>query len=161
MRPLITAIAIGIAIAFMPSAAAATHQASGCGRLLEYVAAPSDDLAHGYAHVRLATPNGDASVLFHHTNPTNTPSRIEPGATRQGANVCISGPYVHVVGSSPYVSPYDLRLAPAAALPGTNTAPRDGGLSWSMVVALATALAVVALSAVLRRRLIRGRAEPR
>lgn len=151
MRPLIAAIAIGMAVAFMPSAAVATHQASVCGRLLEYVPAPSDALAHGYAHVRLAIPNGDAGVLFHHTNPTNTPSRIEPGATRQGANVCISGPYVHIVGSSPYVSPYDLRLAPAAALPGTSTAPREGGLP-SSVIAVAAALAVVALNALRGRR---------
>lgn len=151
MKPLIAAIAIAMSVAFLPSAAEATHQASVCGRLLEYVAAPSDDLAHGYAHVRLATPNGDTGVLFHHTNPTNTPSRIEPGATRQGANVCISGPYVHVVGSSPYVSPYVVRLAPAAALPGTSTALSAGGLPWSMV-ALAAALAVGALHAVHRRR---------
>lgn len=155
MKPLITAIAIGIAVAFMTSAAAATHQASVCGRLLEYVAAPSDDLAHGYAHVRLATSSGDTGVLFHHTNATNTPSRIEPGATRQGANVCISGPYVHVVGSSPYVSPYDLRLASAAALPGTSTAPSEDRLP-SSVVAVATALAVVTLSALRRRRAVLG-----
>lgn len=118
-----------LALAVFPTfdaRADATHQASVCGRLLEYVPAPSDSLAHGYAHVRIATASGDTSVLFHHINPGNAPSRIHPGATRQGASVCISGPYVHVVGSSPYVSPYDLRLA---SLPSTSTAADAGGFT--------------------------------
>lgn len=122
MRTLALVVGLVVVSALSPSGADAAHEASVCGRLLEYVRAPSDDIRHGYAHVRLATPTGDTGVLFHDTNPTNAPSRTEPGATRQGAQICISGPYVHVLGSSPYVSPYDLRLASAGALPGTSTA---------------------------------------
>lgn len=41
-----------------------------------------------------------------------------------GANVCISGAYVHREGFSPCVSPYNLRLsagAPVTSLPSTST----------------------------------------
>lgn len=93
----------------------ASHSESACGVLLEYVTPPSDNLAHGYGHVRLSAPSGDTSVLFHHINPTGSPSRTESGATVPGATVCVSGPYVHREGASPYVSPYDLRLARAAS----------------------------------------------
>lgn len=127
MRALAVAIALVVGSAGLT--AEATHSESACGRLLEFVAPPSNDIAQGYGHVRLATATGDKSVLFHHTNPSSTPSKTERGATDQGTNVCISGPYVHVTGASPYVSPYDLRLAttttgtpPVASLPSTATA---------------------------------------
>jgi len=128
MRSLVFIFGLSAAFALAPlgSSADADHQASVCGRLLEYVHAPSDNLGHGYAHIRLTTASGDTSVLFHHINPSNMPSRIEPGATQPGANICISGPYVHIVGSSPYVSPYDLRLAGVKSLPSTSTAPAQG-----------------------------------
>ena len=106
-------LVLALTIALIPSRADAAPQELACGRLLEYQPPPSDNLDHGYGHVRLSTATGDRAVLFHHVNPSNTPSRTEPGATQMGADICISGPYEHIVGRSPYVSPYDLRLAPA------------------------------------------------
>lgn len=127
MRTVALVAGLVIVFALSPSGADAAHEATVCGQLLEYVRAPSNDIRHGYAHVRLATPTGDTGVLFHDTNPSKAPSRIQPGATRQGAQICISGPYVHILGSSPYVSPYDLRLAPTGSLPGTSTTPVADG----------------------------------
>lgn len=142
-------LAIPMALASLGSQAGAEHSASVCGRLIEYRPAPSTDIRHGYAHVRLTTASGDTGVLFHDTNPTNTPSRIDLAATRQPANICITGPYVHVLGSSPYVSPYDLRLA--ASLPNTSTAPalESGNV---LFVAVATAVAVAGARLRMRRR---------
>lgn len=142
-------LAIPVVLASLGSQAGAEHSASVCGRLIEYRPAPSTDIRHGYAHVRLTTPSGDTSVLFHDTNPSNAPSRIDLAATRQPANICVTGPYVHVLGSSPYVSPYDLRLA--AGLPNTSTAPafESGNV---LFVAVATAVAVAGARLRMRRR---------
>lgn len=154
MKLVAALIGLAIPLAFAPlgSEADAEHSALVCGRLIEYRPAPSTDIRHGYAHVRLTTATGDTSVLFHDTNPTNTPSRIDPAATRQPANICITGPYVHVVGSSPYVSPYDLRLAPAG-MPNTSTAPALGSGDLALV---AVAVAVV-LAGARRNRARRSR----
>lgn len=153
MRSLVLLLGLVVTFAVAPlgERADAAHSASVCGRLLEFVPAPSDDLAHGYAHVRLSTATGDTSVLFHHTNPSNTPSITEPGSTQQGANVCISGPYVHVVGSSPYVSPYHLRLAPAGSLPSTSTLHEQGAAA-PMLAVLTAVGALMALRARRQRR---------
>jgi hypothetical protein len=153
-----TAIALGLALLPMGVRAEAAHEANVCGRLLEYVPEPSDDLAHGYAHVRLTTSSGDVGVLFHRINPSNAPSTIAPGATRIGATVCISGPYVHRVGFSPYVSPYILSLAASAAptarpitsLPSTGTAPFDVPV---VTLAGAVGLLILAFASVVRRRI--------
>lgn len=171
MEKLVRALAVAIALVVGSAGltAEATHSESACGRLLEFVAPPSNDIAQGYGHVRLATATGDKSVLFHHTNPSGTPSKTERGATDQGTNVCISGPYVHVTGASPYVSPYDLRLAtttgtpPVASLPSTATASAVSTVSATaspverppvdplpaLILAL-TALAAVAVIAIAR-----------
>lgn len=154
MRAIIlVALSVAFATSSLGSAANADHEASICGRLDEYQPPPSDNLGHGYGHVRLTTASGATSVLFHHVNPSNTPSTTQPGSTQKGANICISGPYVHVVGSSPYVSPYNLRLAGPKSLPSTSTALSDR----SPVLALAL-LAVTA--AVVELRVFRRRYTP-
>jgi len=130
------------------ASAFASHSAEACGQVVEYVAPPSDDIAHGYGQLRLATSRGDPSLGFHHTNPTNTPSRTDQGATRQGANVCMSGPYVHVLGSTPYISPYVLRVA-TPSMPATSTA--DARPDQIAVIAGLVTLAMLAMRLRARR----------
>ncbi len=173
-----SAIAVAVLSAlFAPGTSAqGAHSESSCGQVLDYVAPPSDDIRHGYGQLRLRTASGEVSIAFHHTNPSAAASRTEPGAVQRFANVCISGPYVHVVGVTPYVSPYDLRLAatatptatpgtsPVTSLPSTATAaaapqatqsesqvgPRTDGVSALLVATMA--VFAVLLGALARRR---------
>lgn len=132
-RPKLVAVATLLLVLALAAEVEAGHSEDVCGQNLEYQPPPSDDIRHGYGQLRLRTSSGEVSIAFHHTNPANAPSRTEQGATQRFVNVCISGPYVHVVGATPYVSPYDLRLAaspspvatpgkaPVTSLPSTTT----------------------------------------